>query len=90
MWDNGTCRLTLSPGPIVWAKGGPVRVAIDKQAHFLENDRRMKYATVAEQGTMTGSGVGEAARKTLVIERIQRSGQRWRMKAARSILTPRG
>ena len=51
---------------------------------------RMKYAYIAERGMMIGSGVVEAACKTLVTQRLKQSGMRWRLNEALAILTPRG
>ena len=57
---------------------------------FQTNKKRMNYAIVAERGRMIGSGLVEAACKTLVAQRLKRSGMRWSMKGAQAILTPRG
>jgi len=59
-------------------------------AFFTKNRKRMRYAYVAERGMMIGSGVVEAACKTLVAQRLKRSGMRWSAKGAQAILTPRG
>jgi hypothetical protein len=50
----------------------------------------MKYATWAARGLPIGSGVVEAACKTLVIQRMRRSGMRWREEGGQAILTFRG
>lgn len=39
---------------------------------------------------MIGSGVVEAACKTLVTQRLKQSGMRWSASVAQAILTPRG
>jgi hypothetical protein len=39
---------------------------------------------------MIGSGVVEAACKTLVAQRLKQSGMRWSVAGAQAILTPRG
>ena len=39
---------------------------------------------------MIGSGVVEAACKTLVTQRLKQSGMRWSVRGAQAILTPRG
>jgi hypothetical protein len=54
---------------------------------FRRNRRRMAYATMAAQGLPIGSGVVEAACKTLVTARLKRSGMRWRQQGGQAILT---
>ena len=44
--------------------------------YFRRNRKRMDYAGAAERGLPIGSGVVEAACKTLVTERMKRSGMR--------------
>lgn len=58
--------------------------------YFRENRHRMNYATVAARGLPIGSGVVEAACKTLVTQRMKRSGMRWRHDGGQAILTLRG
>jgi hypothetical protein len=62
----------------------------DVLGYFRENRHRMNYATVAAQGLPIGSGVVEAACKTLVTQRLKRSGMRWRHEGGQAILTLRG
>jgi hypothetical protein len=58
--------------------------------YFRGHRARMKYATLKQQGLMIGSGVVEAACKTLVTQRLKHSGMRWSHAGAQAILTPRG
>ena len=58
-------------------------------AYFRKNRRRMKYKDVVGQGLPIGSGVVEAACKTLVTQRLKRSGMAWSEEGAQAILTPR-
>ena len=58
--------------------------------YFRRNRHRMNYARAAERGLPIGSGVVEAACKTLVTERMKRSGMRWREAGGQAILTLRG
>jgi hypothetical protein len=62
----------------------------DVLGYFRENRHRMNYAAVAAQGLPIGSGVVEAACKTLVTQRMKRSGMRWRHEGGQAILTLRG
>lgn len=58
--------------------------------YFCRNRKRMDYAGAAQRGLPIGSGVVEAACKTLVTERMKRSGMRWREDGGQAILTLRG
>jgi hypothetical protein len=49
----------------------------------------MCYAEMKSRGFMIGSGVVEAACKTLVAQRLKLSGMRWSVEGAQAILTPR-
>lgn len=59
-------------------------------AYFRKNQHRMLYAQWKREGFMIGSGVVEAACKTLVAQRLKLSGMRWGTRGAQSILTMRG
>ncbi len=50
----------------------------------------MRYAEWKRAGLMIGSGVVEAACKTLVAQRLKLSGMRWSGRGAQAILTMRG
>jgi hypothetical protein len=50
----------------------------------------MRYAQWKREGYMIGSGVVEAACKTLVAQRLKLSGMRWGTHGAQAILTMRG
>jgi hypothetical protein len=58
--------------------------------YFRTNRARMRYADLAAEGFPIGSGVVEAACKTLVTQRLKLSGMRWSAAGAQAILTPRG
>ena len=57
--------------------------------YFRTNRHRMGYADAKAQGLPIGSGVVEAACKTLVTERLKRSGMRWGVRGGQAILTLR-
>jgi len=57
--------------------------------YFRRNRHRMAYAELAFEGLPIGSGVTEAACKTLVTQRMKRSGMRWRHDGGQAILTLR-
>jgi hypothetical protein len=58
--------------------------------YFRKNRKRMRYAEWKRAGFMIGSGVVEAACKTLVAQRMKLSGMRWGGHGAQAILTMRG
>ena len=58
-------------------------------AYFREHRHRMPYARLRAQHLPIGSGVVEAACKTLVSQRLKRSGMRWRQAGGQAILTIR-
>ena len=58
--------------------------------YFRTNRTRMRYAELSAKGFPIGSGVVEAACKTLVTQRLKLSGMRWSAAGAQAILTPRG
>ena len=55
--------------------------------YFRRNRHRMRYAELRAKGYPIGSGVVEAACKTLVTQRMKRSGMRWRHDGGQAILT---
>lgn len=59
-------------------------------AYFRKHRHRMSYVALKKRGLPIGSGVVEAACKTLVTQRLKRSGMRWSDEGAQAILTPRG
>jgi hypothetical protein len=66
----------------------PRRQAIHKAlAYFREHRHRMRYSVLRAQNLPIGSGVVEAACKTLVSQRLKRAGMRWRTAGGQAILT---
>jgi hypothetical protein len=59
-------------------------------AYFRKHRRRMKYAELRAQGFPVGSGIVEAACKTLVAQRMKQSGMRWGHEGGQAILNVRG
>jgi hypothetical protein len=55
--------------------------------YFRRNRARMDYARLRAQNLPIGSGVVEATCKTLVSQRMKRSGQRWTNDGGQAILT---
>lgn len=59
-------------------------------AYFRKQRPRMQYAAMKARGLPIGSGVVEAACKTLVTQRMKNSGMRWSQLGGQAILNPRG
>jgi hypothetical protein len=57
--------------------------------YFRRHRHRMRYASFARRKMPIGSGIVEAACKTLVTQRLKRSGMRWRHAGGQAILTLR-
>ncbi len=57
--------------------------------YFINHRHMMDYATQVNQQLPIGSGVTEAACKTLVKQRLCGSGMRWKDKGAKVILSLR-
>ena len=69
-------------------KKHPRRKVIARElAYFRNNRHRMHYADLKAQQLPIGSGVVEAACKTLVTQRMKNSGMRWRHCGGQAILT---
>lgn len=57
--------------------------------YFTRNQERMRYPAFRAQGLFVGSGVIEAACRTIVAQRLKRSGMFWTVRGANSILALR-
>lgn len=59
----------------------------DKLMGYLRNNKqRMDYPTYLQKGMLIGSGAIESAHRTVLQERLKRSGQRWSIKGLRNII----
>jgi len=65
------------------------KVIATELRYFRKHRHRMRYAGYRNQNLPVGSGVVEAACKTLVTQRMKRSGMRWRPEGGQAILTLR-
>ncbi len=57
--------------------------------YFATNATRMNYPSFSKQHLFVGSGVIEAACKTVIGHRLKQSGMFWSVRGAHSILTLR-
>jgi hypothetical protein len=69
---------------------GKAKQAFRKAYHYLrERTRYMRYAAYKRVGIPCGSGVTEAACKTIYTQRLKLSGMRWKKAGAQTILNLR-
>jgi len=72
-------------------KKHPRRAKLVTELNYFRNNRhRMQYATARANHLPIGSGVTEAACKTLVTQRLKCSGMRWKTEGGQGVLTIRG
>lgn len=57
--------------------------------YFRKNRDRMRYDSFRERGLFVGSGVVEAACKSVIGKRLKQSGMRWSVKGANAIIALR-
>jgi hypothetical protein len=70
---------------------GKRRKSLSKEVkYFRVRKLQMNYAEFARLNLPIGSGVVEAACKTLVTQRMKRSGMRWTINGGQAVLTLRG
>ena len=70
------------------AAAAPDRAETERElAFFRKHRQRMRYHALKAEGVAIGSGVVEAANKTLVTQRMKRSGMRWRIVGGQAVLT---
>jgi hypothetical protein len=53
--------------------------------YYREHDDRMRYKTYREAGLLIGSGPIEAAHRSVIQQRMKRSGQKWTIKGGQAI-----
>ncbi len=72
------------------SQGGTVRDQADKAVDYVQTNRqRMRYADFRRQGLFVGSGVIEAGCKTIIGQRLKRSGMHWTVLGANAIIALR-
>ena len=74
---------------IPWHTGGELEKLEEHWTFLLNNNDRMRYASLRKAGLPCGSGATEGACKSLVMTRAKRCGQRWRDDGVNAVLTLR-
>jgi len=86
-------KLKISTKKVIRAiryKNHPGNETLRKELrYFRNNQKRMKYKDAVDEKHPIGSGVVEAACKTLVSQRLKCSGMRWTIPGGQAILTIR-
>jgi hypothetical protein len=57
--------------------------------YFQDNAERMRYATFRQQGLFVGSGVIEAGCRSIIGQRLKKSGMHWSLDGANAIIAVR-
>jgi len=70
-------------------KGNKLKILNSVLTYFENNKSRMKYDEYLQNGYPIGSGNVEAACKHLVKDRMEKTGMRWKLPGAQSILSLR-
>ena len=66
------------------------RQDLKRELNFFRKHRhRMRYQNWADQNLPIGSGIVEAANRTLIAQRLKRSGQRWGKNGGQAVLSIR-
>lgn len=86
LWE-GAVALLIQEAEKHLAQALDPEVATREIEYFRKNAKRMKYRLFREAGLDIGSGRVEAACRTVVGERLKRSGMFWSLPGAENILT---
>jgi hypothetical protein len=71
-------------------KDSAQQAALDKEVNYFRNNvDRMRYADFRNRGLFVGSGVVEAGCRTIVAQRLKRSGMHWTVRGANAIISLR-
>lgn len=83
-------RLVASLRRAKRGKPAKVRLALETQLNYFEqNAAAMHYQQFRQQGYFIGSGVVEAGCRTVIGQRLKRSGMFWSVKGANAIIASR-
>jgi len=88
-WDDGGADKVIEELERLSQERPRSKVLIREIKYFEKNKHRMNYLPMGRAGFMIGSGVVEAACKTVATQRLKQSGMRWSQAGAQAILTPR-
>lgn len=88
--DEGKVKKIIEDAKSRLPKSGVRRKTALKEIRYFEtNSGRMRYDEFRQEGLFVGSGVIEAGCKTVVGQRLKRSGMEWTVRGANSIISLR-
>jgi hypothetical protein len=88
--DNGRIEsLVTSLRTLISSHPGLAQVIAIEAEYFARNAERMRYPDFRRQNLFVGSGVVEAACKTVIGSRLKQSGMFWTLRGANAIITLR-
>jgi len=89
LWDGGVDRVLRSLRALRPAHAEGRETVRQALGYFTSNRQRMDYPSYRARGYHVGSGVVEAACKTVAAARCKRSGMRWSREGAQAVLNLR-
>lgn len=88
--DQGNVEAIIRETQPLVSKATRQAEAVQKEINYFQaNKGRMRYAEFRAMGLFVGSGVIEAGCKTIVSQRLKRSGMEWTVKGANAIIALR-
>jgi hypothetical protein len=88
--DSGDVETLLLQAQRHLPENPQTRKSVQAELGYLEkNKERMRYADFRARGLFVGSGVVEAGCKTIIGQRLKRSGMEWSLRGANAILSLR-
>lgn len=86
---GGVEQLIAELEKVIGRNGEATRAKEEVLCYYQNNKNRMRYDRYRQQGLLIGSGPVEAAHRTVVQQRLKRSGQRWSREGAQQIVNLR-
>jgi len=88
--DDGQIEVLVNAiKPHLPSRGHRRKKALKEINYFLDNAEQMRYADFRKQGFFIGSGVVEAGCRTLIGQRLKKSGMFWSLDGANAIIASR-
>ncbi len=88
--DEGQVERIVAQARSQLTDAGAAREPIETElGYFEENRERMRYRKFRDEGLFVGSGVVEAGCKSVIGQRLKRSGMEWSVAGANAIISPR-
>ena len=82
-------KIVCQANKMLPGKGDTLKKVMTELHYLEENKDRMRYADFRKQGFFVGSGVIEAACKSIIGARLKQSGMEWTVRGANAIIALR-